>query len=124
MAVWLDGQWYQLWLRSQGAGVDARAALDIVALEEQILRPVLGAGDARSDRRVTSLPGNIGSEAFAHWCERHDAIGFLVHPPTIEQIMAVSDAGSVMPSKSTWFDPKARAGPFIRDISPPGDGGW
>ena len=117
VAVRLDGRWYRLRLRSRDAGADARAALDIVALEDEVLRPLLEAGGAGSDARVTSVPGDIGAEGFADWCAQHDAVGFLVHPPTIEQIMAVSDAGSVMPAKSTWFEPKARAGPFVRDIS-------
>jgi uncharacterized protein (DUF1015 family) len=121
LAVWLDRRWYHLRLRPHGDAVDARAALDVVALEDEVLRPVLE--HASSDVRVSFLPGNISNEAFAHWCEQHDAVGFLVHPPTIEQIMAVSDSGAVMPPKSTWFDPKARAGPFIRDISPAADRG-
>jgi uncharacterized protein (DUF1015 family) len=117
VAVRLDGRWYRLWLRSRDTGADARAALDIVALEDGVLRPLLETGDAGPDARVTSVPGDIGADGFADWCAQHDAVGFLVHPPTIEQIMAVSDAGSVMPPKSTWFEPKARAGPFVRDIS-------
>lgn len=117
LGVWLDGRWYRLSLRHRYSPTDARSSLDIVVLEEEVLRPVLQAEHAGTHARVTCLPGDLDGAAFARWCERHDAVGFLVHPPTVEQIMAVSDAGLVMPSKSTWFDPKARAGPFIRDIS-------
>lgn len=116
--VWLDGRWYRLWLRPAPGSQDARAALDVVALEEGVLGPLLGtAADPRSDPRVTTLPGGVDAEAMARRCSEDGTIGFLLHPPSIEQVMAVADARDVMPPKSTWFDPKARAGPFVRDLS-------
>lgn len=123
VAMWLQGRWYELRLRSNRDAADAHASLDIVGLENGVLGAVLQVDDAGSDPRVIHVPGNIGAAAFADWCQEHDAIGFRVHPPTIEQIMAVSDAGGVMPPKSTWFDPKGRAGPFVRDISASADRG-
>ncbi|MGH3517648.1 MAG: DUF1015 family protein [Haloechinothrix sp.] len=116
VSVRLDGHWYRLRLRTIRNSADARSSLDVVALEEGILAPLLGVAAIGSDPRVNLLPGTLDSAAVARWCDDHQAIGFLLHPPSMEQVMAVADAGEVMPPKSTWFDPKARAGPFLRDL--------
>jgi uncharacterized protein (DUF1015 family) len=116
LGMWLDGRWYRLRLRETPGPADARTVLDVVALEDAILGPVLGIAAPATDPRVTTLPGVGGAQAVAGRCADTGEVGFLLHPPTIEQIMAVADAGMVMPPKSTWFDPKARAGPFVRDL--------
>lgn len=116
VSVYLGGQWYRLRLRTAPGAVDARAALDVVALEDGVLAPMLEAVDARLSAQIEPLPGSYDPEAVARWCTERQAIGFLLHPPSVEEVMAVSDAGLLMPPKSTWFDPKARAGPFLRDL--------
>ncbi|MFC7339784.1 DUF1015 family protein [Saccharopolyspora griseoalba] len=98
---------YRLGLRP--AGASGRESLDVVALDEQVL-PELG---------ITPITCGNGS---AEHC-RHpsgEAVLFDVHPPSIEQIMEVSDAGLLMPPKSTWFAPKPTAGLFLRDLTRPG----
>lgn len=109
IGVHLDGQWYRLGLAEPKSG-DARAALDIVALEDRLLAPLLATSDITSDARVTAVPGSAEPPEVARRCAEHRAIGFLLHPPSVAQIMAVADAGLVMPPKSTWFDPKPAAG--------------
>lgn len=116
VSAYLDGGWYRLWLRPPRDPVDVRASLDVVALEEGILAPLLGVAEVGSDPRVVPVPGTSDAVALARWCAGHQAIGFLLHPPSVDQVMAVSDAGLVLPAKSTWFEPKARAGLFVRDL--------
>lgn len=108
----LDGRWYRIGLRTPQGAAGPRASLDIVALEDGVLAPMLGSPGVGSDSPITALPGTSDATTVAHWCAEHRAIGFLLHPPSVEQIMAVADAGQVMPPKSTWFDPKPRAGLF------------
>ena len=121
LAMWLDGRWHRVWLRSRGDTVDVRASLDVVALEDGILGPVLGVGN-RDELAAATLPGSLDAQEIARRCAEQDMVGFLLHPPGIEQIMAVSDAGLVMPPKSTWFDPKARPGLLVRDVGAVGSG--
>jgi uncharacterized protein (DUF1015 family) len=118
VAMWLDGRWYDVTL-SPPPAANAHAALDVVALEEGVLAPALQRLGVPAERGVAALAGAEGADLVAGWCAEHDAVGFLLHPPTIDDIVAVSDAGHVMPPKSTWFDPKARPGLFLRDLSAP-----
>jgi uncharacterized protein (DUF1015 family) len=115
LVMCLDGRWHRVWLRSRGDTVDVRASLDVVALENGILGPGLGVRD-RDEVPVAALPGSLDAQEVARRCAEQGMVGFLLHPPGIEQIMAVADAGLVMPPKSTWFDPKARPGLLIRDV--------
>ncbi|MPY80318.1 MAG: DUF1015 family protein [Actinophytocola sp.] len=112
VAVWLDGRWYRLRLRVPRSS-DPCASLDVTVLEEGVLGPLADA----TGTRLLPLPGTRDAHAVARWCADHEAIGFLLHPPAVADVLAVADAGKVMPPKSTWFDPKARAGPFLRDLT-------
>ncbi|MPY96613.1 MAG: DUF1015 family protein [Actinophytocola sp.] len=111
VAVWLDGRWYRLRLRTPRSA-DPSASLDVSVLEDGVLGPLIDA----TGTRVLPLPGTRDADAVARWCAEHDAVGFVLHPPGVADVMAVADAGAVMPPKSTWFDPKARAGPFLREL--------
>ncbi|GAA5113566.1 DUF1015 family protein [Haloechinothrix salitolerans] len=111
VAVWLDGRWYRLRLRA-ARSADPCASLDVSVLEDGVLGPLIEA----TGTRVLPLPGTRDADAVARWSAEHDAVGFMLHPPGVADVMAVADAGAVMPPKSTWFDPKARAGPFLRDL--------
>ncbi len=122
----LDGRWYRVWLRTpaertdDGAAAvstDARAALDVVALDEGILAPVLGIGRVDADTDVTPFHDDEDPAGIQRWCAGHDAMAFLLHPPSVEEVMAVADAGAVMPPKSTFFTPKAGTGLFIRELT-------
>lgn len=111
----LGDRWYMLTARPEivPAG-DLLRSLDVSILTEGLLQPILGIGDARTDRRIESVGGGgdldeierrVGSGEFA--------IGFALHPPRIEDVMKVADAGGVMPPKSTWFEPKLRSGMVV-----------
>ncbi|MBP3885042.1 MAG: DUF1015 domain-containing protein [Olsenella sp.] len=94
---------------------DPVAALDASILQERVLAPILGIGDPREDPRISFVGGIAGTDEL----ERRAAdggIAFSLFPTSVDELMAVSDAGLLMPPKSTWFEPKLRSGLFIRRI--------
>lgn len=110
----LDGRWYELYRRGAG-GPDLAGEPDVVTLQERILAPLLGIDDPRSDPRLAYMTSRIAPEAIAGRADSapHTA-AFLLHPMSLEQLMALSHAGHTLPPKSTWFTPKAGAGIFLR----------
>ena len=115
IAMCIDEAWYRLTARP-GVAVpnDPVQALDVSILQQQVLGPVLGIDDPRSDPRMDYLSGAFDLNQLQAHCREHDEIGFAVFPTAIEDLMAVADASAVMPPKSTWFDPKLRSGLFLR----------
>jgi uncharacterized protein (DUF1015 family) len=111
--AYVDGRWYGLSTSTPTDGPLDR--LDVVALQDQILAPVFGVNQPRLDPRLHYVAGGP-TELRAH-CDQENAVGFLVRATTMDQLMAVADAGLVMPPKSTRFDPKPRAGLFLRLIA-------
>ncbi|RNL80586.1 DUF1015 family protein [Halostreptopolyspora alba] len=109
-AVFADGRWYRLWLGEPGAS-GVRASLACVRLDEGVIIPLF------SESGGAPSPGTHDSAALADWCSARGTVGFLPYPPSVAQVMAVSDAGSVMPPKSTWFHPKAPQGLFARELA-------
>ncbi len=116
MGMFLDGQWYRLTARSLPAlRDDPVGALDVVILQRRVLAPILGIEDMRSDPRLDYVAGASGMKGLEAHCRQSGwRLGFACFPVSIEQLMAVADAGEVMPPKSTWFDPKVRSGIFLR----------
>jgi uncharacterized protein (DUF1015 family) len=110
--VYLDGQWRELAL--DPAGIDRNdpiGSLDAALLQERVLGPLLGIGDPRSDPRLDFVGGIRGTEALERRVDGGEAaIAFSLYPTSIEQLLAVADAGLIMPPKSTWFEPKLRSG--------------
>jgi uncharacterized protein (DUF1015 family) len=117
--VYLDGEWHRLEL--DPAGIDRSdpiASLDVSLLQERILSPILGVGDPRTDKRIDFVGGIRGTAELERRVRSGEmAIAFSLHPTTLDQLMAVSDAGQVMPPKSTWFEPKLRSGLFVHELS-------
>jgi uncharacterized protein (DUF1015 family) len=110
--MYLDGQWYQLMLKdppTADAGPVER--LDISLLSDRLLTPVLGIGDPRLDKRIDFVGGGRGLEALADRVDSGEwAVAFALYPTALADLMAVADAGKVMPPKSTWFEPKLADG--------------
>jgi len=110
-AMLLDRRWYRLALReAPAAEADPVRALDVTILQDRILGPLLGIDDPRHDPRLSYIPGNRGLDGLRAACETPGKVAFAVHPTSVDEVMAVADAGEVMPPKSTWFDPKVRSG--------------
>lgn len=119
LAVLLADRWYAVRTAPDDPPVDPVAALDVTILHERILRPLLGITDPRTDDRLEFVPGTRGLAEL----ERRagpDGGAFALPPTDVAELMAVADAGAVMPPKSTWFEPKVRSGMFLL----PAGAGW
>ncbi len=109
--MYLEGRWYRLRAREHSfPAEDPVASLDVAILQENLLAPELGIGDPRKDRRIDFVGGIRGLEGLRQRCAEGAAVAFALYPTTVEQLLAVADAGRIMPPKSTWFEPKLRSG--------------
>ncbi|HEY0378422.1 MAG TPA: DUF1015 family protein [Pyrinomonadaceae bacterium] len=113
-------RWYGLKLKeglAQHAADDAVASLDVSLLQEHLLDPILGIKDVRTDKRIDFVGGIRGTKELERLVdEGKAAVAFSLYPTTVEDLIRVSDAGSIMPPKSTWFEPKLRDGILIHNI--------
>ncbi len=117
-SMYLDGTWYSLKLAADAPQpVGTVASLDVSVLQERLLDPILGIKDVRTDKRIDfvgGLRGTLELERLVN--EGKAAVAFSLFPTTIEELLLVSDAGKIMPPKSTWFEPKLRDGLLIHTI--------
>ena len=109
----LDGNWRRMRCKSAADANDPVAHLDVSVLENRLLGPVLGITDTRNDDRLGYIPGVGGVSGVEKRCREGWAAGIACYPTSLRQMMEAADAGCVMPPKSTWFDPKLRAGIFL-----------
>ena len=116
--MYLSGRWYTLRLRGQlPPSGDVVARLDVSMLQDRLLDPVLGIRDVRIDPRIQLIGGSRGTGALEKLVDvGKAAVAFSMFPVSVTELMAVSDAGSIMPPKSTWFEPKLRDGLLIHEI--------
>jgi uncharacterized protein (DUF1015 family) len=114
----LADEWYRLELDERTIDrSDPIASLDVSLLQDRVLGPILGIGDPRTDKRIDFVGGIRGTAELERRVRSGEmAIAFSLYPTTIEQLMAVSDAGKIMPPKSTWFEPKLRSGLFVHTL--------
>lgn len=116
--VYLAGAWYRIEIEERT--IDRRdpiGSLDVALLQDRVLGPVLGIGDPRTDPRIDFVGGIRGTAELERRVDSGEmAIAFSLFPTSMEQLMAVSDAGAVMPPKSTWFEPKLRSGLFVHEL--------
>ena len=90
------------------------ATLDVARLQEHLLEPLLGIDDPRTSERIDFVGGIRGTDALQERVDRGEAaLAVSMHPTSIEELLAVSDAGLLMPPKSTWFEPKLRSGLLV-----------
>jgi uncharacterized protein (DUF1015 family) len=117
--MYVGGQWYRLTAKEDSfPGDDPVRSLDVAILQDNLLAPVLGIGDPRSDERVDFVGGIRGLAELERKVDSGEwAVAFALHPTSIDQLFAVADAGLVMPPKSTWFEPKLRSGLIVRPLS-------
>ena len=117
--MYLGGRWYGLTPTgsSAGAGDDPVASLDVSLLQDNLLDPLLGIKDVRTDKRIDFVGGIRGTEELVRLVDDgRAAVAFALHATSIEDLISVSDAGRLMPPKSTWFEPKLRDGMLIHTI--------
>lgn len=108
--MFLGGSWYRLTLRPEHARTDPVGALDVSALQDHLLGPILGIDDPRRSTRITFVGGIHGPAELARQVDAGAAVAFHLFPTGLDQLFDVADAGEVMPPKSTWFEPKLREG--------------
>ena len=118
VSMYVAGRWYIIDLGSGGASAGHLLdSLDGNVLQERVLRPVLGIGDIRTDTRVDFVGGARGTRALEQRVDAAEkAVAFSMYPVSMADLMQVSDAGEIMPPKSTWFEPKLRDGLLIHEI--------
>ncbi len=115
--MYLDGQWYRLQARPGSFNADDPvASLDVSILQENILAPLLGITDPRTDKRIDFVGGIRGLKELEKRVHTDMRVAFSLYPTRIQELMAIADAGQLMPPKSTWFEPKLRSGFFIHRL--------
>jgi uncharacterized protein (DUF1015 family) len=109
--MYLDGQWYGLRLDASRIPNDPVASLDVSLLANELIEPLLGISDPRRDERIDFVGGIRGLEGLEKRVDSGEmTVAFALYPTSMEALMAVADAGEVMPPKSTWFEPKLADG--------------
>jgi uncharacterized protein (DUF1015 family) len=113
--AYLAGVWYRVELDEKSIDrADPIGSLDVSLLQDQVLGPLLGVVDPRTDTRIDFVGGIRGTAELERRVNSGEmAIAFSLYPTTVDQLMAVSDAGAIMPPKSSWFEPKLRSGLFV-----------
>jgi uncharacterized protein (DUF1015 family) len=115
--MYLGGRWYGLDAKPGTFPADDPVrSLDAAILQENLLAPVLGITDVRTDKRIDFVGGIRGLRELERRVNDGWATAFALYPVSIDQLMAVADAGLVMPPKSTWFEPKLRSGLLVRTL--------
>ncbi len=109
----LDGKWYRLRQKERFLQKDIVESLDVSYLQNELLEPVLGIVDPKTDSRIAFAGGIRGTEYLQERCEQDIKVAFSVYPTSIRELFSVADAEKMMPPKSTWFEPKLRSGLFI-----------
>ncbi len=111
VAMYLDGHWSTIDFGASPAGLALDASLDVSRLQDVVLGPVLGIHDIRTDKRIDFVGGIRGTAEIERLVNSGTfAVGFSLFPVSVEDLMRISDAGGIMPPKSTWFEPKLRDG--------------
>lgn len=115
--MYLDGKWYTLQVRPGFVNEDdVVGSLDVALLQELLLGPILGIGDPRKDNRIDFVGGIRGLSELEKRVNEDMEVAFCVHPVTVDELIAVSDKGEIMPPKSTWFEPKLGSGLFVHEL--------
>ncbi len=114
--MYLEGQWYKLSVKAEYLSEDPVAGLDVSVLQDNVLGPILGIEDPRTDKRIDFVGGIRGLSELERRVSLDMKLAFSMYPTSIEELFSVADANMLMPPKSTWFEPKLRSGIFIHKL--------
>ncbi|HEU5170583.1 MAG TPA: DUF1015 family protein [Gemmatimonadales bacterium] len=116
--LFFGGHWHRLTLDPATIDRDDPVgSLDVSLLQERVLGPILGIADPRTDTRIDFVGGIRGTAELERRVRSGEmALAVVMYPTTLDQLMAVADAGAIMPPKSTWFEPKLRSGLFVHEL--------
>ncbi len=113
----LEGKWYKLTAK-EGTfdAADPVDALDVSILQNNLISPILGIDDPRTDKRIDFVGGIRGLGELERRASEDMCLAFSMYPTTLKELMDIADAGKLMPPKSTWFEPKLLSGLFIHKL--------
>lgn len=112
-----NGRWYRLTANPHLFSEDPVNRLDVSVLQNVVLGPLLNIRDPKTDSRIRFVGGIRGLDVLAEAVDKAgDGAAFAMYPTSMEELLAVADAGLLMPPKSTWFEPKLRSGFFIHQF--------
>ena len=116
IGMYLGGRWYRLRIEEEKYGDDPVSVLDVEYLQKNLLEPVCGIREPGADPRIEFVGGDRTPEELERRCHVDAVCAFVMYPTSMRELMAVADAGMLMPPKSTWFEPKLRTGLLIHQI--------
>jgi len=109
--MYINHKWYKLTAKENTFSNDPIGVLDITILQNNLLQPILGIGDQRTDKRIDFVGGIRGLSELENKVKSGEmAVAFSFYPVSVQQLFDIADSGNVMPPKSTWFEPKLRDG--------------
>ena len=115
--MYIDKEWYKLTAKNGTFDADDPVdRLDVSILQKNVITPVFGIEDPRTDKRIDFVGGIRGLGELERRCSLDMQIAFSMFPTTLDDLMDIADAGKVMPPKSTWFEPKLLSGLFIHKL--------
>ncbi|MDD6401993.1 MAG: DUF1015 family protein [Lachnospiraceae bacterium] len=114
--MFVNEQWYMLTAKNDIRVDDPVEGLDVSILQNNLLNPILGIKDPRTDKRIDFVGGIRGLAELEKRTREDMKIAFSMYPTSIKELFDVADAGMLMPPKSTWFEPKLRSGIFIHKL--------
>ena len=116
-SMYLGGVWYRLKANKEKLTSSPKEGLDVTYLSDEVLEPILGISDLRNDLRIDFVGGIRGFGELERRVDSGEmAVAFALFPVSMEELLAIADAGEIMPPKTTWFEPKLRSGLFIHDL--------
>jgi len=115
VGLYMDNQWYELEFKQQFTEIDDPVeSLDVALLQKYVLSEILGIDDPRTSKRIDFVGGIRGLSELEKRVNSADMkLAFTMYPTSINELIAIADAGKIMPPKSTWFEPKLRDGLFV-----------
>ncbi len=117
--MYLEGEWYALYPKTTlWEETDVIEVLDVTILQKNILAPLLGIKDLKTDKRIDFVEGMAGVQGLEKKIDEGEMqVGFVLYPVTINQLMQVADEGRTMPPKSTWIEPKLLSGLVVHSLT-------
>ena len=116
--MYYKNKWYSLKLKNGIADdTDPVASLDVSVLQKEVIERIFGISDPRTDSRIDFVGGIRGLGELEKRCSEDAVLAFSMYPTSLDELMAIADAGEIMPPKSTWFEPKLLSGLFIHKLS-------
>jgi len=118
MGMYLEGIWYGLRAKSSSFDEsDSINSLDVSILQNQVIEPIFGICDPRTDKRIDFVGGIRGLDELKRRVDSGEmSVAFALYPTPIEDLLSIADEGKIMPPKSTWFEPKLQSGIFLHSL--------